>query len=77
MLFYQTYSKKSWAIALEDASLSRIPEKDVTTLYVVKEGTLLEIVAHFDDFYLLTNQGEGIEGWATVEKFVLSQDDQK
>ncbi len=74
MLTCQAYGKKSWAVALEDTSLGRIPEKDVLTLYVVKEGTLLEVMAKFDDFYLLTNQSEGIEGWATVDKFVLGQE---
>ena len=74
MLTYQVYGKKSWAVALQDTSLGRIPEKDVLTLYVVKEGTLLEVMAKFDDFYLLTNQSEGIEGWATVDKFVLGQE---
>lgn len=77
MLCYQLYNRKSWAVALEDTSLGRIPEKDVSTLYVVREGNVLEIVARFDNFYLLTNEHEGVEGWAKAEKFVLGQDNVK
>lgn len=71
---YQISSKKSWAVTLEDTSLGRIPEKDVSTLYIIREGTILDIVARFDNFYLLTNQREGIEGWAKADQFALGQD---
>ncbi|MGL4524381.1 MAG: hypothetical protein ACRCVN_02515 [Spirochaetia bacterium] len=71
---YQLYGKKSWAIALEDVSLGRIPENNVSTLYVIREGTILEVIARFDNFYLLNNQQEGIEGWANTHYFAISSE---